>query len=178
VSTASGMGGKGELRIWDAATGLVVLTHPLTHGYVSKLAYSPDGTSLAAAVGAVGDSGVINVVDAATGRERFSLVGHRNMIWKLAFSPDGRRLASLASFPMGAPEVKLWDMAGGREMLTLDAIGVDLVGSNILGSSGFGFSPDGQRLFYVASGARRDALVQVWDATPLPEDRNDPSARP
>ena len=152
VSTAFGKDGKGELRIWDAATGLVVLTHPLIHGYVSKLTYSPDGTSLAAAVGAVGDSGVINVVDAATGRDRFLLAGHRNMIWKLAFSPDGRRLASLASFPMAAPEVKLWDMAGGREMLTLDAIGVDLVGSNILGSSGFGFSPDGQRLFYVASG--------------------------
>lgn len=72
---------------------------------------------------------------------------------------------------MRAPEVKLWDLAGGREMLTLDAIGVALVGGNLLRSSGFGFSPDGQRLFYVPSGLHRDAEVKVWDATPLPDDQ-------
>ena len=171
VSTAHGSDAKGELRIWDTATGQVALTHPLTHGYVSKLVYSADGRSLAAAVGAVSEAGVIDVLDADTGRARFSLAGHRNKIWKLAFSPDGQRLASLASFPMRAPEVKLWDLAGGREMLTLDAIGVALVGGNLLRSSGFGFSPDGQRLFYVPSGLHRDAEVKVWDATPLPDDQ-------
>jgi WD40 repeat protein len=182
VSAAPGRGDKGELRIWDTATGQVVLTHTLTHGYVSNLVYSADGTSLAVAVGAVGDAAVIKVLDAAvikvldadSGRERFSLAGHRNMIWKLAISPDGRRLASLASSPMRAPEVKLWDLSEGREMLTLQATGIDLVGSNLLGSSGFGFSPDGRRLFYIPVGNHRDAEVQVWDATPLPEDRADP----
>ena len=171
MSTAFGSDARGELRIWDAATGQVVLTHTFTNGHDSNLAYTADGTSLAVAVGAVGEAGVIDVLDADTGRARFSLAGHRNQIWKLAFSPDGRRLASLASFPIQGSEVKLWDLAGGREMLTLDAIGVDLIGSNVRGSSGFGFSPDGQRLYYVPSGPRRDAEVQVWDATPLPNDQ-------
>jgi RNA polymerase sigma factor (TIGR02999 family) len=44
--------------------------------------------------------------------------------------------------------------------------------------SGFAFSPDGQRLFYIPAGNRRDAEVQVWDATPLPENRVDRLAVP
>ena len=120
---------------------------------------------------------MIKVLDADTGRERLSLAGHRYEIWKLAFSPDGRRLASLASFPTQVAEVKLWDLAGGREMLTLQATGVDLIGSNSPGNSGFAFSPDGHRLFYLPGGSRRDAEVQVWDATPLPEDPAEASPR-
>ena len=79
---------------------------------------------------------------------------------------------------MHVAEVKLWDLAGGREVLTLKPTGVDLVGSNALGNSGFAFSPDGHRLFYLPGGSRRDAEVQVWDATPLPDDRAENSGRP
>jgi hypothetical protein len=60
---------------------------------------------------------------------------------------------------MQPAEVKLWDLAGGREMLTLKTAGVDLVGSNALGNSGFAFSPDGHRLFYLPGGPRREAEV-------------------
>ena len=167
-----------EVRIWDAATGGVILSWKFAHGRVGTMAFNADGTLLAVAVDAVGDAGVIKVLDANTGRERLSLAGHRNMIWKLAFSPDGRRLASLGSFPMQTAEVELWDLSGGREMLTLQTTGVDLIGSNVLESSGFAFSSDGQRLFYIPAGSRRDAEVQVWDATPLPENRVDPLAVP
>jgi WD40 repeat protein len=110
------------------------------------------------------------VLDARTGHERLSIAGHRYMIWKLAFSPDGRRLASLASFPMRAAEVKLWDLVGGREMLNVETTGVDLIGSSGLGYSGFAFRPDGQRLFYIPGGSYHDAEVQIWDATPIPEE--------
>jgi WD40 repeat protein len=113
---------------------------------------------------------MIEVLDAGSGREVRSLAGHRYMIWSLAFSPDGTRLASLASFPMQVPEVKLWDLAGGREVLTLNASGVDLVGSNGMGHSGFAFSPDGHRLSYLPGGPRREARVQVWDSAPIPDE--------
>jgi len=167
VHDAAGGEGKDEVLIWDAATGGVALSWKFAHGRVGTMAYNADGTSLAVAVDAVGGAGMIKVLDADTGRERLSLAGHRNMIRKLAFSPDGRRLASLGSFPMQAPEVVLWDLSGGREMLTLRATGLDRTGSNVLEFSGFGFSPDGQRLFYIPAGNRRDAEVQVWDASPL-----------
>ena len=35
------------------------------------------------------------------------------------------------------------------------------------------FSPDGNRLFYVVGSYGREATVQVWDATPLPDERPD-----
>ncbi len=165
-----GMGGNGELRVWDAATGEVILSRKFTNGLVSSVAYNSDGTLLAVAVGSVGDAGVIKVLDARTGHERLSIAGHRYMIWKLAFSPDGRRLASLASFPMRVAEVKLWDLVGGREMLNVETTGVDLIGSSGLGYSGFAFRPDGQRLFYIPGGSYHDAEVQIWDATPIPEE--------
>jgi WD40 repeat protein len=163
-------GSDSELRVWDAATGGVVLTRKFAHGLIDAVAYNGDGTLLAAAVGDVGGAGAIEVLDAKTGRARITLAGHRQMIWKLAFSPDGTRLASLASFPKQVAEVKLWDLAGGREMLTLKTAGVDLVGSQGLGSSGFAFSADGHRLFYLPGGSRREAEVQVWDATRLADD--------
>ena len=139
-------------------------------------------TLLAAAVGAfvgdVGDAEVIKVLDAASGQERHSFAGHRDRIGKLAFSPDGRRLASLALFPKHLAEVKLWDLAGGREVLSLKPTRVNPAGSNALANCGFAFSSDGHRLFYLPGGWRRDAEVQVWDATPLPDDRAENSGRP
>jgi WD40 repeat protein len=168
-------GADSELRVWDAATGAVVLTRSFPHGRIEAVAYNGDGTLLAAAVGDVGGAGVIEVLDAASGREKVALAGHRQMIWELAFRPDGIRLASLAAFPRQVAEVKLWDLAAGREMLTLKASAVDLGGSDsLLENSGFAFSPDGRRLSYIPAGSRREAEVQVWDATPMPDEAASP----
>jgi eukaryotic-like serine/threonine-protein kinase len=170
VYDASGGEELGEVRVWDAATGGVVLTRKFAHGRVGTMAYNGDGTLLAVSVGDASDSGLIKLLDAKTGRERLALAGQRYIIWNLAFSPDGRRLASLASFPTRAGEVKLWDLDGGREVLTLQTPGGSVFGSGAIRDSGFAFSPDGHRLYFVPGGNHRDADVQVWDATPLPKD--------
>ena len=171
-------GRQSEVRVWDAATGETILTRMFAESRIDEVAYNGDGTLLAAALGNVGDAGVIKLLDAASGHECRTFAGHRSMIWRLAFSPDGRRLASLASFPMQVAEVKIWDLAGDRELLTLKTAGVDLVGSNGLGNSGFAFSPDGHRLFYLPGGSRREAEVQVWDATPRADERGEGSGTP
>jgi WD40 repeat protein len=166
---------ESEIRVWDAATGETVLTRTFAHSLIDAVTYNGNGTLLAATVGAfageVGDAEVIKVLDAASGQERHSFAGHRDRIGQLAFSPDGRRLASLAVFPTHLAEVKLWDLAGGREVLTLKPTRVDRAGSNAISNSGFAFSSDGHRLFYLPGGSRRDADVQVWDATPMPDER-------
>lgn len=60
--------------------------------------------------------------------------------------------------------MKIWDITGGRELLTLSAIG----------EGDLAFRPDGCQLSYVSAIRWRqepqDARVQVWDASPLPED--------
>ena len=39
------------------------------------------------------------------------------------------------------------------------------------------FSPDGNRLYYIVGSNGREARVQVWDATPLPDERPEASRR-
>ena len=46
-ATAGGFGGFGELKVWDVATGKVVLNLPGHTNSVSSVAFSPDGTRLA-----------------------------------------------------------------------------------------------------------------------------------
>ena len=62
---------------------------------VRSLAFSPDGTILAAAGGIADDFGV-HLWDAATGQLVGVLGGHSNIVWGLAFSPDGELLASVS----------------------------------------------------------------------------------
>ena len=64
-------------------------TARLGKGWISELAYSPDGTRLA-----VGGGIGIWLYDTATDQEVSLLTGHRGSVYSVAFSPDGRTLAS------------------------------------------------------------------------------------
>ncbi|MCI0459730.1 MAG: WD40 repeat domain-containing serine/threonine-protein kinase, partial [Gemmataceae bacterium] len=150
-----------ELRVWDAAMGTVVLSRKGYRGWIGQPAFSADGRRLAVAVAESVAASAIHVLDAADGRELSEpLKGHRGRVRELAFSPDGRRLASSEWFRGSA--LKLWDVAAGRELLTLPN----------QGGGSFAFSPDGRWLYWVGGPSEgSDAEVQVWDATPLPDDK-------
>jgi hypothetical protein len=66
--------------------------------------------------------------------------------------------------------LRVWDAAAGAALVPQKTAGVDLVGGNSSGNSGFAFSPDGHRLFYLPGGSSREAEVQVWDAKPTPDE--------
>jgi WD40 repeat protein len=142
-------------KVWDATTGVELLTIKGHKGHIYCVAFSPDNQRIVtgASMFAVGISpGEAKVWDAATGQQIFDLKGHNYSVWSVAFSPDGRRIVTAAGERLyTAGEVKVWDAATGQELLTLPCHEyVDCVA----------FSPDGQR---IVTGDYRNE-VKVWDA--------------
>src|SRR5205085_3604766 len=104
-----GADNAGNIILWDTASATVRATLGQEDGRpVRSLAFSPDGKTLAAAVGHGRDRepGLIVLWDVATGQRRFTLTGHTDEVLSVAFSPDGRLLASGGS----DRTVRLWDM--------------------------------------------------------------------
>ncbi len=114
-------------------------------GTVWAVAFSPDGTTLAAGT----ENRVIRLWDAATGQERAPLRGHTDIIHGLAYSPDGRLLASASM----DKTVKLWDTTSGKELVTLEG--------HTNAVKCVAFSPDGK---LVASGSW-DSTAKIWDVS-------------
>jgi WD40 repeat protein len=109
--TLAGADYAGNIILWDTASAKVRLTlKQEDRRRVRALAFTPDGKTLAAAVGdrpgRDHEPGLIVLWDAATGQRRLTLTGHTNEVLSVAFSPDGKLLASGGS----DRTVRLWDM--------------------------------------------------------------------
>jgi len=169
---------SGQLQVCDLATRRNLFPHESVRLGVWGLAFSPNGTLLAAAMGNYADRGAnigrVGVWETATWKQVLDLRGHSGCAWSVGFSASGKRLASAGAqwgqpTPMGrrtgsppgrnwAPgEVIIWDVATGHELLRLrDEKG---------GVFGVAFSPDGRRL---ATGSQAGE-VKLLDGTPLLE---------
>jgi WD40 repeat protein len=142
---------RGEVMLWDAATGQPGPVLP-EHGLlVWRLAFSPDSRLLVTTC----DDRTARVWEVGSGATVRTLSGHTRKLYDVAFSPDGRRLATVG----GDGTVKLWDTDSWREVLTIaaDPISVNAVA----------FSPDGRVL---ATFSWASKAVRLWDATQLGEE--------
>jgi WD40 repeat protein len=78
---------------------------------VHSLAFSPDGSSLAAAFGHM-----VQVLGLPNGEPRQTLDGHDGMVWQVAYTPDGARLVTASS----DGTVGFWDAGTGARRGSFD----------------------------------------------------------
>jgi WD40 repeat protein len=73
---------------------------------VNRVAFSPDGGTLASGAG----DGKVKLWDVRTGQEKATLGGSRSTIVSVAFRPDGKALA----FASLSGEITLYQLPGAR----------------------------------------------------------------
>jgi WD40 repeat protein len=138
ISCGNQVTGGGTVSVWDLASDLASGTRAWEcqiKGYPLSLAYSPDGSLLAACDG----TGNIHIWDAADGKHHFTLSvqaagvnkitahppdtrigglarsGQAVRVTKIAFHPNGRYLAST-----GDTATRIWDLRAKKVIHTLD----------------------------------------------------------
>ena len=145
---------RGWVMLWNVASRGVIATleEPGDFDEATSLAFSPDGTTLAAGTW----HSRILLWDVAT-REAFTLDGTRFEVHSLAFSPDGTTLAAgFATLWEEDGMVQLWNVGRTPEVVAT------LEGESSQFADGVGsvaFSPDGRLL---AAGDRAGRIL-LWD---------------
>src|SRR5262249_50716718 len=139
------------VRVWDASSNLNLRTFGGGAEIVTSVAFSPDGTRLAAGAG----DGSVRIWDADSGKELCTVIGHTSTKARggrgspLVCTVDGARLCS-ASWDT---TVKVWDVRDGHELRTIRRDAGDVAGL------GVAFSQDRTWLAF----ARNDKTVRIWN---------------
>ena len=154
IDKKGNIGDEGEFSLFETSTHRSIIPIEQRTGGVYSVAFSPDSSILAAALG---DTLSIKLWNTITGEDIGTLFGHQSRVGSVAFSPDGSMLAS------GAWDgtVMLWDVATRTPIKTLKHTRSDWGRINSVA-----FSPDGSML---ASGAGDDwsdppeYTIKLWD---------------
>lgn len=135
--------GERVIRLYDASSGGPRQADVGHSGWVSGLAFSPDGKLGASG----GDDGELKLWDVVARKLRHAFVGHTGTVRGVAFSPDGRLVASGGDDRM----VRLWSVPDGRLVSTF--------AGHTATVERVSFSPDGSLL----ASASDDQAVRLWE---------------
>src|SRR5262249_20449794 len=103
----------GNVRLLDTVSEPPRVVRTMQQGpQVAKVAFAPDGATLAFSEGSVGQPSVVKLWDLAAGKVRHTLAGHRDLVSALAYSPDGTTLAT-GDF---VGQLTLWNAATGQRL--------------------------------------------------------------
>ena len=144
LAVAGGAPGKsGEVKLFDAVTGLPVKTLLASADLVLALAFSPDGTRLAAG----GADNAIRIFNTGSGQFELLIEQHADWVTALAFRADGAQLASASRdksarlFNTRTGELESAYLGHGEAIFTI------------------AYAPDSAQVF----SAGRDRKIHRWD---------------
>lgn len=141
------LAGFQEVRLIDAGTRQQIGELKGAADTVRAVAFSKDGSMLAAAGGLPARQGEVLIFDVRARKLLHTIRGHADCIYGIAFSPDGKSIGTSSYDKL----IKLWDIATEKEIRTykdhIDAV------------YAIAFTPDGKHL---VSGAA-DRTIKVWD---------------
>jgi mono/diheme cytochrome c family protein len=138
----------GEVEIVSAETRAAVRTLAGHAGNVNDLAFSADGSRLAAAAGEPGVGGEVLLWSVADGKLLRAFRSHKDAVYAVALSPDGKILAS-AGYDT---RIELRDAGSDALLRTLDGHNEAVFD--------LAFRPDGK----ILASASADRTVKLWDA--------------
>ena len=98
----AGTDGDHRILIWDLTTAEADSSFPaMKEGFVTAIAYAPDGKTIAVAA-----DNVIRLREITTDKQIAQLTGHAGRVVSLAFLPDGKQLLSGSTAKDGT--TRLW----------------------------------------------------------------------
>lgn len=135
---------NGIIQIWDAESQEMIVQ--LSNGLSSSnaVAWSPDGTKIAANLGEV-----VQIWETNTWHVLFRLEGHTNNVTSIAWSPDGSQIATV-SFGGHPDNFRIWSGISGELLRAIKSPGY---------MYSIDWSSNGEYL--VTSGG---AVIEIWDA--------------
>jgi len=136
---------NGRIHVIDLHNGKELWKVTAAKEYITALAFSPDGKTLASAAGF--DESSIRLWEAATGQETGKLEGHTSWVGSLVFWPDGKKLASASA----DQTLRTWDIAGQKCL--------DVMRGHRLEVWRLALLPDEKTLV----SASKDGMVCLWD---------------
>ena len=143
------VGGYHEVTVWDAETGKLLARLGGVAQQTQSLAWSPDGSTLAAAGGTPGALGELRLLPADGSSPARLLDRITDVLPAAAFSPDGKLLAAGGS----DGSLRVYEVATAKRKLLIEPH-ADWV-------TAVAFSPDGQSV----ATASRDKSARVFDVS-------------
>ncbi len=141
------------LYIWDTNSAAAAREIETKH-WVTSLAFSPDGRTVAVGSMPEDAAGGLELFDTASGRSLWSAGDHLEQVRSEMFSSDGRLLASVSDDGSS----RVWDVATGAEKW---------FAGGYTGATGLAFSPDGEMLATASAGYRiRTWNTRTWTELP------------
>jgi WD40 repeat protein len=139
-----------EIFLWKTEDGSILQRYTGPTDDVLALAFSPDGTQIAAS----SRDTSVRIWTSSTGQEVFSIEprvenAHTDWVWDVAFSPDGRQLVSVSA----DKSIRLWDIDSQALLNTFWGHAEEV--TSVV------FHPDGNHFI---TGAR-DSTLRQWDIT-------------